>query len=56
MRWCDQHRDEFTDDEFVKVDDVWYHERGGRHPVDEPWPAAVNLGDWPGPSAPEDDR
>jgi hypothetical protein len=31
MRWCDRDQNDFADTEFVEVDGVLYHERGGRH-------------------------
>jgi len=55
MRWCDQHQNEFADDEFVQEDSTWYHTRDGRHPADEPLPTHFSSGDWGGPTGGDND-
>jgi len=32
-RWCEEHENEFEETEFVRVDGIWYHLRGERHPA-----------------------
>ncbi len=31
MQWCDRDQNDFAETEFVEVDGLLYHERGGRH-------------------------